>query len=128
MSLRPVDEVVDQLLGLVKPTGKSELRAIDDAVNCCAAKNIESPVKVSTWHRRQNIYRCGNSGRCRHRCDAGKHRTVWRRSEASVASRSVRECQVEGAGYRGGFFDHPQRGSVIGENIESGRLCGRRTG
>ena len=46
MSLRPVDEVVDQLLGLVKPTGKSELRTIDKAVNCCAAKNIQSPISV----------------------------------------------------------------------------------
>jgi len=46
VSLRPVDEVVDQLLGLVRPTGRSELRAIDDAVNCCAAKDIESPINV----------------------------------------------------------------------------------
>jgi molybdopterin molybdotransferase len=46
VSLRPVDEVVDQLLGLVKPTGKSELRTIDKAVNCCAAKNIQSPISV----------------------------------------------------------------------------------
>jgi len=38
--------VVDQLLGLVKPTGKSELRTIDKAVNCCAAKNIQSPISV----------------------------------------------------------------------------------
>ena len=46
MSLRPVDEVVDQLLGLVKPTGKSELRTIVKAVNCCAAKDIQSPINV----------------------------------------------------------------------------------
>jgi molybdopterin molybdotransferase len=46
VSLRPVDEVVDQLLGLVKPTGKSELRTIDKAVNCCAAKDIQSPIDV----------------------------------------------------------------------------------
>ena len=46
MSLRPVDEVVDQLLGLVKPTGKSELRTIDKALNCCAAKDIQSPINV----------------------------------------------------------------------------------
>jgi molybdopterin molybdotransferase len=46
VSLRPVDEVVDQLLGLVKPTGKSELRTIDKAVNCCAAKDIQSPINV----------------------------------------------------------------------------------
>ena len=38
--------MVDQLLGLVKPTGKSELRTIDKAVNCCAAKNIQSPISV----------------------------------------------------------------------------------
>ena len=46
MSLRPVDEVVDQLLGLVEPTGKSELRTIDKALNCCAAKDIQSPINV----------------------------------------------------------------------------------
>ena len=46
MSLRPVDEVVDQLMDLVKPTGKSELRTIDKAVNCCAAKDIQSPINV----------------------------------------------------------------------------------
>ena len=38
--------MVDQLLGLVKPTGKSELRTIDKAVNCCAAKDIQSPIDV----------------------------------------------------------------------------------
>ena len=46
MSLRPVDDVVDQLLGLVKPTGKSELRTIDKALNCCAGKDIQSPINV----------------------------------------------------------------------------------
>ena len=46
MSLRPVDEVVDQLLGLVETTGKSELRTIDKALNCCAAKDIQSPINV----------------------------------------------------------------------------------
>ena len=46
MSLRPVDEVVDQLLGLVRPTPKTELRTIDAALNCCAAEDIGSPVNV----------------------------------------------------------------------------------
>ncbi|MDA0273662.1 MAG: molybdopterin molybdotransferase MoeA [Proteobacteria bacterium] len=46
MSLRPVDEVVDQLMGLVKPTVKTEFRTLDQALNCCAAKDIQSPVNV----------------------------------------------------------------------------------
>lgn len=46
MSLRPVDEVVKQLLGLVKPTVKTELRTIDEALNCCAAQDIQSPINV----------------------------------------------------------------------------------
>ena len=46
MSLRAVDEVVEQLLGLVKPTVKTELRTIDEALNCCAASDIQSPISV----------------------------------------------------------------------------------
>jgi len=46
VTLRPVDEVVDQLMGLVKPTVKTELRTLDNALNCCAAKDIQSPVNV----------------------------------------------------------------------------------
>ena len=44
--LRPVDEVLDQLLGLVQPTETTETRKLDDALNCCAAADIQSPVDV----------------------------------------------------------------------------------
>ncbi|MBO6565057.1 MAG: molybdopterin molybdotransferase MoeA [Pseudomonadales bacterium] len=45
-ALRPVDEVVDELLGYVEVTRKTELRSLDDALNCCVASDIQSEVHV----------------------------------------------------------------------------------
>jgi len=44
--LRPVDEVLDQLLDLVRPTEITETRKLDEALNCCAAADIQSLVDV----------------------------------------------------------------------------------
>ena len=38
--------MVDQLLGLVRPTLKTELRTIENALGCCAAKDIQSLINV----------------------------------------------------------------------------------
>ena len=45
-ALRPVDEVIAQLLDLVSPTTETELRSLDDALGCCLAVDILSPVSV----------------------------------------------------------------------------------
>ncbi len=45
-TLRPVDEVRAQLQGLVKPTSRTETRTLDDALGCCIAEDIRSPVNV----------------------------------------------------------------------------------
>ena len=45
-ALRPVDEVVEELLGYVEVTSKTELRSLDDALNCCVASDIQSEVHV----------------------------------------------------------------------------------
>lgn len=45
-TLRPVDEVRDQLLQLVQPISKTEQRSLDDALGCCLAEDIVSPVNV----------------------------------------------------------------------------------
>jgi len=44
--LRPVDEVVEELLGHVTVSKETELRSLDDALNCCAASDIHSTVNV----------------------------------------------------------------------------------
>ncbi len=46
MALRPVDEVVAELLGHVQPVSDIENRSLDDALNCCLAEDIESLVDV----------------------------------------------------------------------------------
>ena len=46
MSLRSVDEVVDQILELVQPSEEYEIRPLDEALNCCASKDLYSPVDV----------------------------------------------------------------------------------
>ncbi len=46
MSLRPVDEVVDQLLQIVKPIRETEARTLDAALNCCLAEDVVSPRDV----------------------------------------------------------------------------------
>ncbi len=44
--LRPVDEVVSELLGYVELSTETENRSLDDALNCCAAVDIRSEVNV----------------------------------------------------------------------------------
>lgn len=44
--LRPVDEVVAELLGYIENTTLTETRTLDDALNCCAATDILSGVNV----------------------------------------------------------------------------------
>ena len=44
--LRPVDEVLGQLLKLVQPTAEVEQRALDEALNCCLAQDIVSAIDV----------------------------------------------------------------------------------
>lgn len=45
-SLRPVDEVTDELLALVCPGTLTEVRSLDDSLNCCLAEDIRSPFNV----------------------------------------------------------------------------------
>lgn len=45
-SLRPVDEVTDELLALVCPGTLTEIRSLDDSLNCCLAEDIQSPLNV----------------------------------------------------------------------------------
>ena len=45
-SLRPVDEVVSELLGYVRVTTGTESRTLDDALNCCAASDVFSQIDV----------------------------------------------------------------------------------
>ncbi len=44
--LRPVDEVTDELLALVCPGTLTEVRSLDDSLNCCLAEDIQSPLNV----------------------------------------------------------------------------------
>lgn len=44
--LRPVDDVLQELLDDVVPTARVESRYLDDAWNCCLAEDIVSPVSV----------------------------------------------------------------------------------
>ncbi|MBT4494710.1 MAG: molybdopterin molybdotransferase MoeA [Gammaproteobacteria bacterium] len=44
--LRPVDETIDQLLNQVESTKRTEIRTLDQAHNCCCARDIISPLDV----------------------------------------------------------------------------------
>ncbi|MFT7220822.1 MAG: molybdopterin molybdotransferase, partial [Candidatus Azotimanducaceae bacterium] len=46
MALRPVDEVVEHLLSKVRPLKSTEVRPLAEALDCCLAENIVSPVNV----------------------------------------------------------------------------------
>lgn len=46
MALRPVDEVVDQLLGMVQPTRLTQTVTLDAGLNACLAQDIRSPIDV----------------------------------------------------------------------------------
>lgn len=46
MALRPVDEVIDELLSRVNPVQATLIRQLDEALGCCLAGDVESPVDV----------------------------------------------------------------------------------
>ena len=46
MALKPVDDTIDYLLSVVSKTAATEVRSLGDALNCCLAEDLVSPVNV----------------------------------------------------------------------------------